>query len=126
MIPTLTERVADAVAKAEKVHKVKKIAELCGVSVQTVYDWRKNKTINLKGETLVELAEVSGLNARWIINGKGARESGPSLTSDEQTIVDAYRLFGDELKGQWLDAAKARVEKERAEKSTVVNQSIAA
>lgn len=52
MIPPLPDRVADAVAEAEKSYKVKDIADLCGVSVQTVYDWRKKKTINLKGETL--------------------------------------------------------------------------
>lgn len=113
MTPTLPDRVADAVSQAEKKYKVKEIADMCGVSAQTVYDWRKKKTINLKGETLVEIAEVSGLNARWIINGKGARESSPSLSLSERTIIEAFRLFGDEAKEQWLDAAKARLEKAR-------------
>lgn len=114
MTPTLPERVADAVAQAEKSHKVKKIAELCGVSVQTVYDWRKKKTINLKGETLVELAEVSGLNPRWIISGKGEREGGPTLTKDESTIIEAFRLFGADVKELWLESARSRISKEQA------------
>lgn len=126
MIPTLPERVADAVAQAEKTYKVVKIAELCGVTKQTVYDWRKQKTFNLKGETLVEIAEVSGLNARWLINGKGPRERSLSLSSDEVTIVEAYRLFGDELREQWLKSAKDRVEKELTKKAADDNQSKAA
>lgn len=126
MIPPLPDRVADAVAQAEKNYKVKEIANLCGVSVQTVYDWRKKKTINLKGETLVEIAELSGLNARWIINGKGAREANPALSPNELTIIEAYRLFGDELKEQWLKSASDRVTKEGAKKSSMTNQSKAA
>lgn len=117
MTPPLPDRIADAVSQAEKSHNVKEIAKLCGVSVQTVYDWRKKKTVNLKGETLVELAEVSGLNARWIINGKGRREGHPSLTPEEQTIVEAFRLFGAELKEAWLQPARARLAKDDGSKT---------
>ncbi len=117
MIPTLPDRVADAVAQAEKTYKVKEIADLCGVTVQAVYDWRKKKTINLKGETLVELAEVSGLNARWIINGKGNRESGYSLSADEQLIVEAFRLRGNEMRGEMLRSAKNLLDDHKANSS---------
>ena len=112
MTQTLPDRIAEAVALAEKKRSVKEIAKLCGVSVQTVYDWRKKKTINLKGETLVELAEASGLNARWIINGVGKREGTQSLTQDEQLVLDAFRLFGEEARQSWIDAAHSRLAKE--------------
>lgn len=95
-------------AAAEKYLKVKEIAEQCGVSVQTVYDWRKKKTINLRGETLVELAEVSGMSARWIINGKGPKTSG--LSKEEKLIIDAFRLRGEEMRDEMVSSARRYLE----------------
>lgn len=87
-MPLLSDRVKEAVQEAKKSKSVKDVASGCGVSVQTIYAWQKGFTSNLKGETLVELAEVSGLNARWIINGKGPKHG---LTPDEKTLIEGLR-----------------------------------
>ena len=115
MTPTLPERVSAAVAEARKRYSVIEIAEMCDVSKQSVYDWQKKKTINLKGETLVGLSDASGFTAKWIISGKGPRDT--ALPPDEQTILEAFRLFGDEMRESWLDAARTRLEKEAAKMS---------
>ena len=116
MIPPLPDRVACAVAAAEKTLKVKEIAERCGVIVQTVYDWRKKKTMNLKGETLVELAEVSGMSARYIINGKGPMTL--DLSRDEMLIIDAFRLRGEEMRKDMVSSAQRLLEERRSDKKS--------
>jgi len=113
MIPQLPDRIKDAVAHAEKRMSIKQIAKDCDVSVQSVYGWRNGVTINLKGETLVELAEVSGINARWLINGKG-KKYGPS--EDEKLLLKAFSLFGDELRDGWLLMARATIERDEAKR----------
>lgn len=108
MIPPLPDRVKEAVSEAHKEGlTVAQIASACGVSVQTVYDWKKGKTINLKGETLVELAEVSRLNARWIINGRGEKLG---LSKDERIIVDAFPYLEPSMRKMWLSSARDALE----------------
>lgn len=111
MIPPLTDRVIEAVAEAEKTKNVKEIADACDVSVQSVYDWRKGKTTKLKGETIVELAEVSGVNARWIINGKGPKFG---LTANEKTLLRGYSLMSTDLQESWLMTARAAIERDKS------------
>lgn len=115
MIPELAERVKDAVSTVESEMSVKQIAKACGVSVQSVYKWRRGETTHLKGETLVELAEISGFNARWIINGKGPR-LGPQ--KDARTILDALPLISDDMRDSWLEAARKALEKSAAKTNT--------
>lgn len=33
----------------------------------------------------------------------------PAISDDEKTIIEAYRLFGEEMKQSWLTAAKSRI-----------------
>ena len=102
-----------AVKAALEKYTVKEIAKKCDVSEQSVYDWKKGKTKNLKGETLVELAEVSGFNARWIINHKGQKLG---LSDDEQLVIKAFALFGTEARKQWLLIAKEKIAEADASK----------
>lgn len=108
MTPTLTDRVKDAVSEAEKTLSVQAIAKACNVSVQSVYNWRRGGASNLKGETLVELAEVSGLSARWIINGKGPKNG---LSKDAKVIVEALPLISGDMRESWLDASMKAIAK---------------
>lgn len=64
---------------------------------------------------LPELAHALGVDAYWLKTGKGERLGCRSLAAEESIIIDAYRLFGEELKEQWLDAAKSKLEKSREE-----------
>lgn len=111
----LKERIQEAVETAiDNKRTIQEIADACGVSVQSVYAWKRGETINLKGETLVELAEVSGLNARWIINQKGPKVT---LTTDQKTILAGFALFGSELRENWLLAASQAIERDSASKN---------
>jgi hypothetical protein len=106
MIPPLPSRVQEAVANAEKKKTVKEIALACGVSEQTIYGWRRGGTINLKGETLVELAEVSGLNPRWIINGKGQKHG---LTDEEKDLLIGFHLVSEDMRESWLASSRRAI-----------------
>jgi hypothetical protein len=108
MIQTLADRVQEAVSEAEKRLPVADIAKACGVSKQSAYAWRRGDTKKLKGETLVELAEVSGINARWIINGKGRKKG---VSPDEQLIIDALPHLSQDLRESWIDAARKAIAK---------------
>lgn len=104
------ERTAEAAREAKKKMSVAAIAKACGVSRQAVYDWLKGKPIEL-GPALVELAEISGINARWIVNGKGQKHA---LSDDEKLIVRAFSLFGPETRAQWLAGARDRIAQDDA------------
>lgn len=83
MKSTLANRVKEAVESAKlRGNSVVKIAAACGISKQAVYQWLDNSTKSIDGANLVELAELSGLHARWIATGKGSKIS-PELIADE-------------------------------------------
>lgn len=96
---TLNERVKEAVELAERKNSIPDIAKTCDVSRQAVYAWRNGESANMKGATLVELAELSGLSPRWIMKGKGPKHA---LTEDEVTILHAFSIFDYEARHQWL------------------------
>ena len=68
---TLSERIREAIETSGV--SVARIAEACGISQQAVYDWMKGETRELMGNNLVELAELTGFDPRWIAKGVGAR-----------------------------------------------------
>ena len=49
--------------------KVATIAQRCGITPQAVYQWMDGSTEKLSGENLIELAELTGYDARWISKG---------------------------------------------------------
>lgn len=77
---TLADRVSEALAAAEaNGFTVARVAAACGISVQAVYDWRKGATHEIDGSNLVELAELSGFNAKWIAKEEGAKTDPPAV-----------------------------------------------
>lgn len=63
----LAARVTEAIETSGV--RVATIAERCKISPQAVYDWMNGNTKEISGENLVELAELSGFDARWIAKG---------------------------------------------------------
>jgi len=82
---TLSERIKEAIETSDV--SPAEIAKACGVSVQAVYDWLKGDTKELMGVNLVELAEVTGFEARWI-----AKEIGPKRRIYARTREQAHVL----------------------------------
>lgn len=105
----LQNRILKAIdlARKKKGYSVVELAEAIGVTRQSVYNWLKGKDLNLSGATLVELAELSGINARWIINGRGPEAT--ALNEDEQIILRGFRLLGEEMRESWIDEANRRI-----------------
>lgn len=64
---SLAVRVTEAI-KASGV-SVAAVAERCKITPQAVYDWMNGNTKEISGENLVELAELTGFDARWIARG---------------------------------------------------------
>lgn len=83
---TLATRVQEAVEAAKKSgNSVVTIANACGISRQAVYQWTDGSTKSIDGANLVELAELSGLNARWIATGKGAKTKAKPHPQNDST-----------------------------------------
>ncbi len=70
---TLSERVIEAIGTPPR-FTVAEIAEACDVSVQAVYKWLRGDTLKFKGSALVELAALTGYEARWLINNVGPKK----------------------------------------------------
>lgn len=112
MTSLLTSRIKEAFDEAAKRGiSVAAIAASCNISQSAVYQWRDGSSKTISGENLVELAELSGLNARWIINGKGPKYG---LSKDEQDLLHGFSLFGDEQRHSWLLIARDAIAREAA------------
>jgi transcriptional regulator with XRE-family HTH domain len=82
---TLAERVTEAIETSQV--SVASIADACGISPQSVYQWMNGETKELMAENLVEIAEITGYEARWI-----AREAGPKKRVYAKTTQQAHVL----------------------------------
>jgi len=72
IMATLAERVTEAIHASGV--SVSHVAKVCAVTPQAVYAWMKGETLELMGDNVIELAELTGFEARWI-----AKEIGPKL-----------------------------------------------
>jgi transcriptional regulator with XRE-family HTH domain len=97
---TLAERVTEAV-EAAKSHgySVAQIAEACGITDKALYQWMDGTTKSIDGKNLVELAEISGYKAMWIIKEKGPR-------SDTKLVQQAVKLMEKMTPTRQSDAVK--------------------
>jgi transcriptional regulator with XRE-family HTH domain len=97
---TLADRVKEA-AEAAKAngYSVKKIADECRISVQSVYQWLDGSTKSIDGGNLVELADLSGYNHRWIMKGVGPK-------SDSRPIQQAIKIMRQMTPARQADAVK--------------------
>lgn len=90
------------------------IANAIGTSRQAVNDWKLGKGLaNSRAAFVVELAELSGLNARWIINGKGPKNS---LSQEQKLLLEGFPLLDESHRQSWIDAANRAIN-EAAERS---------
>jgi len=69
---TLAERVKEAITNSEV--DIAALAKACSISVQAVYKWRSGGSKKISGENLIELAHLTGYEARWIIKGVGSKK----------------------------------------------------
>ena len=53
------------------------LARRVGVSRQAVNDWIKGRSVNIRPETLVRLADALGVEIRWLATGHGPRKADP-------------------------------------------------
>jgi len=84
---TLAQRISEAIETSEV--SVSSLAEACGISPQSVYQWMKGETKELMGNHLVELAELTGYEARWIAKEIGPKRRIYAKTSQQAHVLDA-------------------------------------
>jgi transcriptional regulator with XRE-family HTH domain len=72
---SITDRIASALAESQL--EQAELARRVGVSRQAVNDWLKGRSVNIRPETLVRLADVLGVEIRWLATGHGPRKADP-------------------------------------------------
>lgn len=109
----VAKHVSEAIEAAKRRgHSVAAIAKACGISRAAVYQWASGESKSIDGFNLVELAELSGYNARWIIKGKGPKES--RLSDDEELLLRAFNLSEPAIREMFLVMARSEIEKSGA------------
>ena len=94
---------------------VRDFARRCGVPEQTLYKITKKTTMKyISIDVFLKIAHGLGMTAEELYYGtEHVRPQQPSITPNEQVIVDAYRLADE--KQQRIKLAHARIEIEMAE-----------
>ena len=83
---TREQRVLEAIEATGLSEKVVELAEKIGVTKQSVYDWKKGKSIeDMKARFLVKLADLSGYEPLWIMEGRGPKKR--ILTDEQQKVL---------------------------------------
>jgi transcriptional regulator with XRE-family HTH domain len=101
---TLEERVLEAI-KATGM-KVPVLAEKIGVSVQSVYDWMRGKSLgDMKADNLIELAYLAGYEPRWIRKEKGLKKK--VITKEQEIILELAENMIPESKDNWIAIGKS-------------------
>lgn len=88
---TLTERINVAIAQSGA--EVADIARACGVTPQAVYAWMKGETKQIMGDCLVELAEFTGFEARWIAKELGPKRLMRPKTPQQEHVLRAMQTM---------------------------------
>ena len=70
---SLADRVSEALR--ESGIDAQKAAKACGVSVQAVYKWTNGLSKTISGANLIELADITKFEPRWIATGKGVKQT---------------------------------------------------
>jgi len=97
---TLEERVLEAILATNM--EVPDLAKKIGVTVQSIYDWKKGLSlVDMKARFLVELADAAGYEPMWIMKEKGLKKK--SLTQDQVKILQVAELMQDEVMGNWIE-----------------------
>lgn len=94
------------------------LAKYAEVTKGAVNQWVKSSkpTATMNPAVAYRIADKSNYNPRWLILGVGektiAAKSG--LTSEEQRVIDGFRLFDSSLKRSWLLVADAEIAEYKA------------
>jgi hypothetical protein len=87
---TQEKRVLEALTAIGPIDDVRKLAGKLKVTRQSVYDWLAGRSIaNMKGTNLLKIAELSGFEALWIMEGKGPKKK--SLTDEQQKVLSVMQ-----------------------------------
>lgn len=99
VMSTLEERVLEAILATKM--KVPVLADRIGVSVQSVYDWKKGKSLgDMKADNLIELAYLAGYEPRWIRKEKGLKKK--SITKEQEAILEVAEHMEPDAKKSWI------------------------
>lgn len=103
----LSDRVAEAINTSGI--DVAEIARSCGISVQAVYKWMNGGSKTISGIHLVELARLTGFEARWIISGKGLKQRDPKAMA----VCEAMQTMPEYKKDVLVSTSSALAEPEK-------------
>lgn len=88
------------------------LAKYAEVTKGAVNQWIKSKpTATMNPAVAYRIADKSSYNPRWLILGEGNKKisTQADLTKDEQTVLNGFRLLGDEMRESWLDQAQKKI-----------------
>jgi transcriptional regulator with XRE-family HTH domain len=103
---TLEQRVLEAI-EATGLNPADLAAKI-GISKQGVYDWKRGDSVSkMKGENLVELAELSGFEPLWIMKGKGSKKK--SLSETQKDILTLASGMSDTAMQHWIAIGKSLI-----------------
>ena len=90
---TLADRIKEARFEAG-ISEPAELARRAGVKPAAAYQWESGATKTLKGETLVELADILAVEARWLATGKGPKQRNQSQTDmrSQPERLDARKI----------------------------------
>jgi transcriptional regulator with XRE-family HTH domain len=74
----------------------KQIAEACGISVKSIYQWFDGSTKNLRPENLVIVARLLRTTERWLVFEEGPADrpdTVEALAPGESAVLDAWRAL---------------------------------
>ena len=94
---TLAERIREAIETSDV--SVASIADACGISLQAVYQWMKGETKELMGDHLVELAELTHFEARWIAKEVGPKKRIYARTPQQAHVLTAMQRMARDEEG---------------------------
>lgn len=85
MNESITDRIRQAIDASGL--KQAEIARRVGVERQTVGDWYHGRSVNVRPDHLFTLADVLGVEARWLATGHGPRERVSPILSNYAEVI---------------------------------------
>jgi transcriptional regulator with XRE-family HTH domain len=83
---TITERINELLADSGL--EAADLARRLGVSKQTMTDWTKGRTTNIKPDNLLKIIEYFSIEVRWLVTGKGPKYSQPKAPPEIQRATE--------------------------------------
>lgn len=80
-----------------------KLAKAVGVSRAVIGQWETGRTKNLKNEHMLNVCDVLNINVRWLITGKGPRNT--PRTTEQEKIRDRWLMILEGLSPEQVEGA---------------------